>query len=241
MKLYTIPYAGGFSFTYLKWKKYLNPAIELIPIELPGRSAQNRSHPCSTIQQMAEDVVRQINDSEDYCIFGHSMGALVLLEVYVKLIQTNRRLPKHIILSGMRPPHLYQSKGLHLLDSVRFRAKMYEMGGIPVALVQDREFTDFVFDLLRNDIQAVEEYRHEGEAPVFRSRVSLFNSESDIPCSDMLEWQNYAFLPCSYHSFQGSHFFVNEHTAEIVNEINQILMYSITNLIAGGTNRYADF
>jgi surfactin synthase thioesterase subunit len=242
MKLYTIPYAGGFSFTYLKWKKYLNPEIELIPIELPGRSLQNRLRPCSTIQQMANHVVRQIDeyDSGDYCLFGHSMGALVLLEVYSKLILLNRRLPVQVILSGMKPPHLYESRGHHLLDPIQFRVKMYELGGIPAALAEDREFSDFVFELLRNDIQAVEQYQREGQEPVFNGQVSLFSSESDIAGSDMLEWQNYALLPCTYHSFQGSHFFINEHTAEVVNRINQILLHSIPNLIAGGNNHYAD-
>ncbi|MCS4470409.1 thioesterase domain-containing protein [Clostridium botulinum] len=37
MILFCLPYAGGSEAIYHKWKKYLNPSIELSPIELKGR------------------------------------------------------------------------------------------------------------------------------------------------------------------------------------------------------------
>lgn len=224
MNLYTIPYAGGFAFTYLKWKKYLDPSINLCLIELPGRNGNLDEPLCNTIEQMAERVLCQIKASnEEYCLFGHSMGAYVLLEVYSKLIVEKSPLPKHIIISGMKPPHLYQNKGYHLLDKASFKTKMCEMGGIPLALIEDEGFSEMLFDLLRNDVKAVEKYKILDEMPRFTCEVSLFNSVSDNSYESMRQWSQYSQKPCGYNEFAGTHFFINEHVSEVVNRINEIL------------------
>ncbi|WP_020619071.1 thioesterase II family protein [Paenibacillus daejeonensis] len=224
MKLFTIPYAGGFSFTYLKWKRGLEPSIQLVPVELPGRGGRSSEPLCTTIGQMAEHVIAEIGTSPGpFSLFGHSMGAYVLLEAYGRLAASGGPMPEHVIISGMTPPHRYVSKGHHLLDHASFRASMCELGGIPEALAADKEFADMLFRLLRNDIKAVEEYRLPLGRAAFACEVSLFNSESDIAYGSMMEWQQYAQRNCAYYPFQGTHFFINERTTEIVNSMNLIL------------------
>ena len=224
MKLFTIPYAGGFSFTYLKWRPLLHPDIKLHSLELPGRSSGLRDRMCVTIEEMAEHCLDRIaGEQGEYALFGHSMGAYVLLEVYRSLAARSLPLPKRIILSGMTPPHLYQNQNHHLLDEECFRAKMVDMGGIPSLLVKEEDFAATLFLLLRNDIRAVEHYRFEGGMPVFSCEVSLFNSEADISREHMLQWNRYSREPCRYHSFSGTHFFINEHTADVVQVINHLL------------------
>lgn len=229
MRLYTVPYAGGYSFTYLKWKPLLAQGIKLHPIELPGRSDASRDRLCSTIEEMAVHCLRHIEaDQEPYALFGHSMGAYVVLEVYRALEARGLPLPEHLILSGMKPPHLYENKNHHLLDEASFRTKMLEMGGIPSLLVNEDDFAATLFRLLRNDLRAVELYSWKGELPVFSCDVSLFNSETDIRREHKLEWNRYSRRPCGYYSFRGTHFFVNERTADIVQVINQLLCQEAT-------------
>lgn len=207
----------------------MNADVLLSPVELPGRSGKPDEPLCKTIEQMAEHVLRQLEtEKEEYCLFGHSMGAYVLTEVYAKLVAEGRRLPAHLMISGMRPPHLYEHKGYHLLDEGSFRAKMQAMGGIPEALIEDEDFAAMLFRFLRNDIRAVEEYAHSVNKPSFSCEVSLFNSESDIEFETMLQWERYAQQRCSYHKFQGTHFFINDYTSEVVNRINHILSKKLT-------------
>lgn len=223
MKLYTIPYAGGFSFTYFKWKKYLDAGIELCPIELPGRGTKMEEPLCETIEEMAEHAYRQIADTDEaYILFGHSMGALVLLELYKRLQERNHSLPQQIILSAMKPPHLYKHKNYHLLGEDEFKEKMMEMGGIPKAVMEDKEFSAYILRLLRNDFKAVEEYQKEIEM-TFTGDVHLFNSEADIHREDMEEWNLYTSSDCHYQLFEGSHFFINEHPSAVVQKINQLV------------------
>ena len=192
----------------------MNADVKLCPIELPGRSGKQDEPLCTSIEEMAEHVFRQLDtETDEYCLFGHSMGVYVLTEVYAKIVAEGRRLPAHIILSGMRPPHLYKHKGYHLLDEAGFRSKMQDMGGIPKALIDDEDFAVMLFRLLRNDIRAVEQYAHIAHQKSFSCSVSLFNSESDIASETMLQWERYAQHPCSYYKFQGTHFFINEYTS----------------------------
>lgn len=223
MKLYTIPYAGGFAFTYFKWKKYLDAGIELCPIELPGRGTKAKENLCASIEAMAEQAYKQINvSSEEYILFGHSMGGYVLLELYKKLQANNRPLPQQVVLSAMKPPHLYIHKQHHLLDEETFKGKMMDLGGLPEEVMQDQEFSAYILRLLRNDFKAVEEYKKRIES-IFSSDVHLFNSEADISRDDMEEWNRYTYSNTYYHSFEGSHFFINEHPADVVETINQLV------------------
>lgn len=224
MKLYTISYAGGFAFTFLKWKKFLDPSINLYPTELTGRGSKINEPLCETIEEMAESILSQISNSEqDYVLFGHSMGALVILEIYRKLKKRGQNLPKKVLLSGMKPPHLYVRRNYHLLDEERFKDKLFEMGGIPKEITTDEEFTNHLFYLLRNDFKAVESYQYTDNLPIFDCPVTVFNSEADIARETMKEWALYTNHSFEYYQFEGTHFFINENTRTVVQIINNIL------------------
>ncbi|PWW06589.1 surfactin synthase thioesterase subunit [Paenibacillus cellulosilyticus] len=227
MRLYAIPYAGGFSFTYLRWKRLLDRRIELFPVEFPGRGSRSEESLCYSIEDMAASVIDQLDTKDDeYTLFGHSMGAYVLLELYRQIRVAKQPPPKHIVISAMRPPHLYQCRGYHYLDDTSFHSKTIEMGGIPPGIMEDPSFSAYVFDLLRNDFRAVEQYVSAAKPPFITSKVSLFNSEFDIPRDQMMEWNHYILGEGRYHSFEGTHFFINEQIDEIVSTLNRILVGS---------------
>lgn len=222
MRVYTIPYAGGFAFTYYKWKKYLDKQLKLAPIEFPGRGSKTNDLLCTSIEGMAETAYDQLQvNNEDYILFGHSMGAYVLLELYKMLERTNKPLPKQVILSGMKPPHLYVQKNYHLLDDEGFKEKIAALGGLPTEIMEDKEFAAYILKLLRNDFRAVEEYTTQIKT-YFSCKVNLFNSEKDISREQILEWNLYSETTCDYHPFNGSHFFINESTHEVVQTINEL-------------------
>lgn len=50
--LYCIAYAGGTANSYYQWRKWLDPRIELKPLELPGRG-----------KRMAEERIVPFNDA----------------------------------------------------------------------------------------------------------------------------------------------------------------------------------
>ncbi|MNI74646.1 Phenyloxazoline synthase MbtB [compost metagenome] len=99
------------------------------------------------------------------------------------------------------------------------------MGGIPPTITQDAEFSEYMFSLLMNDFKAVEDYKTTDDMPLISCDISLFSSESDISYDNMMQWNQYSSMSCSYYEFEGSHFFINEYVFETVSTINHILRF----------------
>ena len=89
IKLICIPCAGGMSYTYLKWMRYLDPLIKLVPIELSGRGSRNDSPLYRNFNEAIDDVFNEVEPylNGDYAIFGHSMGSNIAYELYYKIVE----------------------------------------------------------------------------------------------------------------------------------------------------------
>src|SRR6185369_7818116 len=108
IKLFCLPYAGGSSMVFHKWKKYLNSEIELRAIELAGRGRrihesmyQDRAEAVEDVFQLIKDEIRQ----SPYALLGHSMGSLIAYEVAQKIRANKLPEPLHVFFSGSSAPH----------------------------------------------------------------------------------------------------------------------------------------
>lgn len=140
IKLFCIPYAGGSSASYVKWKNSLNEDIQLIPLELAGRGKRISEGHYIDFNQMVDDIfesiISSIHDHTPFAVFGHSMGGYIAYELFEKLKSFNL---KHIFLSGTRAPHLrimnYKFKSdQELINTLRI------MGGTPEEILNDQDF-----------------------------------------------------------------------------------------------------
>ena len=108
IKLFCLPHAGGSAFNYSKWKKYFNPFIEVIPIELAGRGYRMEESLYHSIEEAVNDVykiiVKHLNNSP-YILYGHSMGSLIAYELARKIQNSNNVLPEFLVLSGRNHPN----------------------------------------------------------------------------------------------------------------------------------------
>src|ERR1700738_4611092 len=109
MILFCLPYAGGSEVIYYKWKKYLHPSIQLIPIQLKGRGKRFSEIFYENIEEAVDDIFENVKDKivdDDYAIYGHSMGSLLAYELYYKISKLNLKKPKHIFFSGYKAPSI---------------------------------------------------------------------------------------------------------------------------------------
>lgn len=84
--LICLPYAGGSSTFYNKWKQFLPSNIEMCVYELAGRgtrSSDSTNYTC--IEDIAADLFSQMDAdnlfSKPYYLFGHSLGALITIKL----------------------------------------------------------------------------------------------------------------------------------------------------------------
>src|SRR5215831_8066939 len=107
--LFCFPYAGGSAAVFNKWNQYLDPNIELVPVELAGRGRRIHEALYKDVAAITEDVFNIVNEKiagAPYALFGHSLGSMIAYELGQKIRDLCLLPPIHIFFSGRSAPHL---------------------------------------------------------------------------------------------------------------------------------------
>jgi len=225
IKLFCLPYAGGSALVYNQWKSYLDPQIDLIPIELAGRGTRMGQALYPDISAAVDDVFQFVTEKSDglpYLLFGHSMGAQIAYELGQRMLQTAIQLPAHIFFSGCRAPHIPErKKKYHLMGDEEFRKELLGLGGTPPEFFEHPELLDIFLPLLRNDFKIVETHpaKKNGWPMPFPITV-FFGKQDDISAKQCDGWKEHTLEVCSMYHFEGGHFFLQEHVEQLVQFIN---------------------
>src|SRR5262249_25466714 len=121
IRLFCFPFAGGGSAVYRGWAQDLDPAIEVIAVEPPGRLARIQEKPIAAISEFVDQLTAEMDDLLDrpFAFFGHCLGGLTMYETARRLIHTTGRRPSHLFASGARPPD-------RILDYGKFEERLVE-------------------------------------------------------------------------------------------------------------------
>jgi len=225
IKLFCLPHAGGSAFNYSKWKKYFNPFIEVIPIELAGRGYRIEESLYHSIEEAVNDVykiiIKQLNNSP-YILYGHSMGSLIAYELAKKIQISNDVLPEFLVLSGRNHPNSKIKDIRHNLSNEQFKNEVIAMGGTPSEVFQSEELMEIFLPILRADFKIVETYIHNNNnIQVCDIDFLILNGKNDELTSyeEVKKWEQYTNKMCTFHSFEGKHFFLHENIEEIASII----------------------
>jgi len=106
MQLFCFPFAGGSYYSYYPLKRFLNPRINLIPLDLPGHGRRMQEPLLSDLNDMCNDVYKQIDGELDnpYAFLGHSMGALIGYLLTQKITRMGFPGPSHLFATGRQGP-----------------------------------------------------------------------------------------------------------------------------------------
>ncbi|MEC2818030.1 thioesterase domain-containing protein, partial [Bacillus cereus] len=79
--------------------------------------------------------------------------------------------------------------------------------------------------ILRADFKIVETYIHDKNTQPCDIDFLIFNGENDefTTYDQVIKWERYTSKTCTFHSFEGNHFFLNENIEEIANSIKRKL------------------
>ena len=112
-RLFCFPFAGGGSAIYRAWSDALDPAIEVVAIEPPGRLSRIEERPISDIAEFVDRLVPEMQEFLDrpFAFFGHCLGGLTMYETARRLIHSTNYRPRHLFVSGARPPDQIDDSG----------------------------------------------------------------------------------------------------------------------------------
>lgn len=230
IKLFCIPYSGGSSSVYYKWKRMLHENIVLCPVELAGRGRRMREPFYETVAEAADDISNIIRSElapgENYAILGHSMGALLAYETYYALKKRGVHEPVHLFCSGRKAPHDEAKKSeYYKLPEKEFLEVVFNYGSNTRDILQSRELLDLFVPILRADFKIAEIYEYQAHEEKIQCSMSVVNGNKDLSISesDITMWNDLAEKDCQYHWISGGHFFITENCEATVNLINRVL------------------
>jgi surfactin synthase thioesterase subunit len=233
LKLFCFPYAGGSTAIYNKWRRYVDPAIELVPVELAGRGKRIHEALYKDLREAVDDVFTVVTKNVNqvpYAIFGHSMGAIIAHSLARKLRECADTQPVHIFFSGRGAPHVIRSdeKKYHLMNDYDFKHEIIELGGTSPEFFEHPELLELFLPLLKNDFKIAE---GKGQPEVIQPldcNITVFAGKGDDLTEEQCDgWKKHTNQMCTIHYFNGGHFFLHNETEQLVRLINNTLLGDI--------------
>jgi len=229
MILFCIPHAGGTAAQYFKWKNYLNPRIEILPLELPGhmmRSKEPLEVNCDKVVYNLLERVKMIISTKEqpYAIWGHSMGAILNYFLNIQLMKEDLRLPVHLFVSGYWAPHKHKElDDIDLNDDDLFEKYVLELGGVDQSIIENKSLFQYFITVIKADFRVMKSVREQSDiTTVFNNNLTfLYGSEEiGIKASDIEDWKKYTGAGYSSYCIDGAHFFPFTNVQQTVDKIN---------------------
>ena len=229
MKLFCIPYAGGSSTVFYKWKNYLPETINVVPVDYKGHGRRFAEELSMTMEEVVEDLFHRIIqdfDGEEYSFYGHSMGSIAAYELYYKIKESGFRGPEHIFFSGHASPNRSSNaKPKYKLSDEELILAVAKMGGMPEAVLKEEKLVRTMLPIIRNDFRIIESYQYDGSRKKMNCPISvLYGVRDNILADDLKGWSYLTTGDSSYYGFDGNHFFINEYYPMIAKLITRTLV-----------------
>lgn len=230
-KLFCSPYAGGSSYgIYGKWMNLLKNEIEIIPLELPGRGPREGEVSCRSIEDIVQDsfviIQSHLQDDENaYGLWGHSMGGLIVYELGRKIIESNIRKPRNIIITGRKPFGTTASiRPVHKLSDQNFIDEIISLNGTPKEVFEDKNLREYFLPILRHDFEMLYNYEFAEKPLDFDIPLTVIKgNEERYSFSELCKWNEFTSADCDILSLPGDHFFINNNVEEMTKIIRSVL------------------
>lgn len=227
LRLFAFPHAGGSAVAFHSWADELAENIELVVIQLPGRSERLKESPFKRLSLLVPALVEVLTPYLDrpYAFFGHSMGALISFELIRQLRKRGATLPQSLFVASRRAPQLLDnSPPIHMLPEAKFLAALQRYGGIEESLLKETELIKLLLPTLRADFAILETYVYASEA-VLELPITVFGGimDSNVTETSLQDWQAQTSKEFQLQMFTGNHFFLREHYKDLCQTISQQL------------------
>jgi surfactin synthase thioesterase subunit len=224
--LICLPYAGGSSHFFYKWKRYLNPSVEIFPVEIAGRGRRSKDFFYNSFTEAVADIesiiVPAIQD-RPYVLFGHSMGSLLAYELCCSLEQQGNPLPDITFVSGHDAPiYKKEQRNYHLLNDEQLTKKIIKMGGLSNEVAENDDLMRIFLPIARADFNMLDQYLIEPKTKQISVDLTLLYGTDDGMIKEKLQsWGQLTSGNFNMYPFSGGHFYLNEHEREVVDLINR--------------------
>lgn len=214
VKLFCLPYAGGGTSVFSRWRSLVPEVLEIVPLQLPGREDRIAESPVTRWP----DVVGEVFDlmlpclKGLYALFGHSMGALIMYELAHYLRTQQHDQPLCLFVAAHRAPHLaLRRPRVSELSDGELARHIARLDGTQEELLANTELMQLVFPILRADFTLCERYRYTARTPLDCPIVGFGGTHDPVVTREELAaWRCHTRSWFSLSMFPGGHFFIRD-------------------------------
>jgi surfactin synthase thioesterase subunit len=225
LRLFCFSHAGGGAAFFRPWCAALAPAVDVRPVQLPGRESRFDEAPYRRMELLLDPLCAALEPYLDrpYALFGHSMGALVAYEVARRFSTSSRPAATCLVVSGRRGPRTPSDhRLLHGLPDAEFLAEIGRLGGMPREVLDEPDLLDLVLPPLRADYELVETYRPpEGVGLDCAVAAYLGAADSEVDRSGIEGWRRETTGRFTSRVFPGGHFYLKGDRPDVLRAVRQ--------------------
>jgi len=129
------------------WADHLPAAVEVWPLQLPGRGRRLGEAPFTHLRLLVEVIAQAMlpHLDKDFIFFGHSMGALIAFELARFLRREHGREPVHLVVSARNAPHIPDRKPpTYNLPEDEFLKELHRLNGTPKDVLEHPELLKLI-------------------------------------------------------------------------------------------------
>ena len=212
LRLICFPYAGGGASAFRGWAPHLGAHVQVIPVLPPGRGLRLHEAPYTAVAPLVRDladalVAQRLTD--DYAVFGHSMGALIGYEVCCELRRRGRAGPRHLFVAASRAPHFYGDRTAPLLPGGELREVVRDLGGLGPDEAVGGAYLERRLPVLRADLGMCAGYRWTPREPLDCPVTAFVAAGDPVAAPGQVEaWREYVTGSFVRRDVPGGHFFL---------------------------------
>jgi medium-chain acyl-[acyl-carrier-protein] hydrolase len=227
IRLFCFPYAGGSAANFRSWQDAFRSDIQVLPVQPPGRGERLPEPAFKHLPEMIQALGPALLPYFDkpFAFFGHSMGALISMELTRWLRRTGNPMPVQLFISARRAPQLSSTElpSYDLTESA-FIERLRELNGTPPEVLDHPELMQLMIPLLRADFSVCETYQYQAEPPL-NCPITVFGGLGDVevPRESLEPWREHTTASFSLHMFPGNHFFIHSAQRDVLRLILETL------------------
>lgn len=193
---------------------------------LPGTGRRYKEEYISSFDMLVEKATEAINNdnSKNYYLFGHSMGAILSYEIARRV----KNKPNGLIISACASPFDVPSKKIIEmakldLDTLVNKINFFE--GIPSEFLNHHEIKTMIASKMKKDFMLMATYKYKKDHPLnIPIETILGDDDSHVSEEKILKWKNFTTKYSGNNLVNGSHFYFHENKNHIINVIKNIVL-----------------